>query len=704
MNSVPSASDLGSLALQLALIGCQAGIGLAIVRWLFADWEPAERWAVGGLAAISISSTLALACGVVGLFSPTAVLLATATTSIGLLQLARRSGSGPGERSDRVRRGSAVRGLGILVLLTCTPVALRSVLEVPLDWDGLTYHLYLPVRWLQEGRIRTVALPPPLHAVGNMPMSADLFRFLTAIVVRNDLLVKVVNLPVLALGAASLYAFGRRCALELSAARAVALLWVTLPAVISWGASTYVEPMLDFAILVAAMLLARLVQVEKVTVEGIALGLAGGLAIGSKLVGLHYLAVIATLALLLSVSRGRFTRSRLAVVVWTLSLSCAVGGYWYFRNALVFGNPFYPRPFLWLAGLEDPLLPWDSSLLNWSVLRQLARHLSSAWFSSPLEEISGLSLGWVAAVVLPLAVLGGLDSVSRAARSLRAGDRRAAALDLLPTALLAASTVSYLSLPLFGQAFWLYTNVRFAAPAAAFGLVVAAGFVARRISSSRVWDGIALGGIAVNSLFLDWRLPTLSAPLVGWLVWLALLGAAWALGTRALRRAALPLALTALVLLPWSWSWREAMRYSQYAWLWEGHVSEHVLFGGAARRVAEEPSSRTLALAGTDRVEFYYLFVGPRMDRRVLAAAELAECVPSPGATVVDDSAWRDCLLGEGVDLLLVSRWRAPGWRWPIEDELAARQGLDVLLEEPLLSLFDLGREATIESRQDREP
>ncbi|RMF90318.1 MAG: hypothetical protein D6736_06935, partial [Nitrospinota bacterium] len=209
---------------------------------------------------------------------------------------------------------------------------------------------------------------------------------------------------------------------------------------------------------------------------------------------------------------------------------------------------------------------------------------------------------------------------------------------------------------------------------------------------------LALVGMAVDARFLDLSLPGLPG---GWarslLTLLLGLGLCLTLPqkSRGLVRRVIVVMIPIFVLagLGFVLPYREAHRYVQYQSAQEVHSSQHVLFAPVARFLQKKYPGKPLAVAASGSLEFLYLFVGPRFERRVLYV-ETHDGPPSTGPNptgnprfAFDREAWIQNMAKTQVELLLLLRWREFE-AWPPEYSWAIELGFPLLYQDRHSSLF----------------
>jgi hypothetical protein len=236
----------------------------------------------------------------------------------------------------------AVAGLALL-LSAALVLGMRSLLlAVKVVSDGPIYHLYFAVRWWKAGRLFLVAAPFGENAATYFPANGDLWFTWLITAWGGDRLARVGQAPFLVL--ASLAAFG--CARLLGAGRSASLVATC------WFASSTplllysFEPNVD-TIFVAGYLIAAFffLRASRDPNDPFAIfhgALAAGEALGTKAVGVVFVPPLLAVAIAVILFQSVPVRTKLARTLVVLFAPLLTGGYWYFRNTLLTGNPVYP--------------------------------------------------------------------------------------------------------------------------------------------------------------------------------------------------------------------------------------------------------------------------------------------------------------------------------------------------------------------------
>jgi len=708
MSATLAPADVGVLALQLALVGAVIDAARRLAGALFPgrSVENPQGTRAGRTERLLFAAVLALAFAVAiaqGLGFAAALLPLPIAAAIALLWLVVRlltrgepGPSGP-PAGPKVLRSVARLACLVVGALVGGALAARALLRVPTEWDGLTYHLFYAAHYLQEARIVPVELGQPHDMVSLFPGNGELVHALLMAIVRSDLLVALGMVTCWALFGLALAGLARRLGLAPVPAAATGLLGATLPALARSAASSYVEPLLNFA-LVALLLAVHRALTEPAWLRAAAAlgGLAAGLAVGTKYVALPVV-IVAFLALASSLALSGPRRRAAQALGLFVGGVFLIGGAWYLRNWLATGNPLFPAPFLGLPHLERPGIVWEGShlLARW---RDLAARdlLGDALFGLPPGRQASTALGFATLLALPFAALTLALTLRDAVRRWRDGSREipATVAALLVPAAWVAMVVTYLHLPFWENDGWFRSGVRFAVPAAALAIMLALSALERLRLPPPVpgWIGVlaaavALGQAAQAGVFaalpgLARGLLLLTPPLA-----LALLLARWRVRARApravLRAAAFALAVVVFLL---AWILREAKRER----LWTAPDFVGGDFARAALATGRAvPGPATIAWATSSHSEFLYVFLGRRLERRVItlplhagprAAWAYRDGNPRRGA---DRAYWLSALAEARPDVLVVSRWQAFEARWPLEDGWAREEGFERVVDHP---------------------
>jgi hypothetical protein len=481
-------------------------------------------------------------------------------------------------------------------------------------WDDYTYHLVYPALWLREHAIAAV---PPEHAFTMQawyPLSASVVAtwfMLPFAGARGDALAWVSLTGVLygaivACGAAELLArLGAR-----RGAWAVPLALFATSARTGVMASSFSDADLGhaaalFAALVFAVPRADVESDRDVRVDAAYAALLCGLAVGIKVSALPAALIVVGLVAWRAAPRGARMRAARRVALAFAVAGLVTGGYWYVRNVVHTGNPFYPAAFLGAPGTAFPH----------TTLREYAREYGVA---RAVSDALAVYLNWPRPHAL-LAV-GGLLGVAASCLARRRATARPQA--FFATGALAITVVTLVLLPsmpysagngmTFVAGFVHWDSMRYVAllpvlgwvslavvldagaGAPAWRTLAAALVMAAALAASpftREQGALVLVGAAVVVLAVGRHL--------GAFRWSARVVAPWIAGARARVTAALAVMLVAAGL---------ALAHGPKAATTAASVHREPLFGAAAAVLDRQPAGTRIAVYGDQWI--YPMFGG----------------------------------------------------------------------------------------------
>jgi hypothetical protein len=221
--------------------------------------------------------------------------------------------------------------LAVLWSILLLRLAIQVWFFSPYEGDAVAYHLPKVAEWVRSGGITREM---GLHPSATFPAGFELIEVWWVLFLRHDILIEVAGVEFLALAAASTAAIARQLGFEPKVAWFAALIYVLTPGVY-FGATSCMNDTPAAALILATMALF--------------LGGAGfgpvltvlGLGLGTKATYGFAIPGMALLAMLARPNSSQALRSK----AWTWGLGVfgiLVGGFWYVRNWVWFGNPVYP--------------------------------------------------------------------------------------------------------------------------------------------------------------------------------------------------------------------------------------------------------------------------------------------------------------------------------------------------------------------------
>lgn len=276
--------------------------------------------------------------------------------------------------------------LSLLVLTFCVGGLVSGLISPPNEHDVMTYHLFFPARWIQEGRLFVVPTFFGDIAPAYAPSNAELTFAFWSIPFNNDALSRVGQFPFLIVAILAVFLLAKNYGETSTAAVIPVTLCVLSPVVFRQGFSAEVDLAMGAAF-VAAVYFLDCFRKEPSIPNSALFGLSLGLAIGIKFVAAIF-CILLIVPFLYFLVRN-FAKNKKATVIYLAvagGFALLVCGYWFARNWALTGNPLFP--------LDMP--PLFDGAYNKSAMEKSPFHIPSLQFVLPV---------WVAAYGLWLMVV-----------------------------------------------------------------------------------------------------------------------------------------------------------------------------------------------------------------------------------------------------------------------------------------------------------
>lgn len=389
-------------------------------------------------------------------------------------------------------------------------VVTRTAIEFTSEFDALMYHIPMIDYWLQAGSLYA---PDGTHWAN--PGGNELIGLWMVAPFSGDFLVRLTNIPatfLLALAAAELGSIlGLRRPLDNLAGFAVAANFIVIAQLVDSGNDTAVA-----ALFLAGLCYSLRFRRSHRAADLLLCSACTGLLAGIKYYALGYAAILWLSLVLPEIRRGRLAHALRAGGIGLL-VSLLFGGYWYARNMVVSGTPFFPMGLSSSSDLLAQTYPdaGRTSFLGNGRPEVPALALRAVW------QIGG-ACHTAAILALPI-VLPWLLSSSRP------GHRSLAALIAATAAVLAITPFALEDSPgTLNHLRWAYTPFRYGLcflSLSVIALALALQALADRLRApelqrgfAKAWPALLLGTAAASQiLFLDGRHPidwAFCAPLV----------------------------------------------------------------------------------------------------------------------------------------------------------------------------------------------
>ena len=323
-----------NVLLASGLMVLLAGLGRRLLQWTvpreFADaGGNAERWLLSvGAGAVPFSMAL-LGLGVTGPFNPGAIFFLT----VGAAVVAGPALAAGGREATSEGGAAPAGGVGFLALGVFA-LAFLCAMAPPTYYDSLVYHLALPAKYLQEGRVGFV----PYNHYSHFPQNTEMI-FGWFLALGTDVAAQFWNVGLAALTGWGLWRWGRSAFLQKNT-RFDMVLFLTAPCVVLLSSETYVEVPMAFWTCLAVWSASKGVESSRRGWWGLA-GLFGGYAAGIKYTGVLTPGLLFLGALLWPRARGWAERWKDAGALGAVAFAVFLP--WMVKNAvLTGGNPVFP--------------------------------------------------------------------------------------------------------------------------------------------------------------------------------------------------------------------------------------------------------------------------------------------------------------------------------------------------------------------------
>ena len=328
--------ELGIVLMAVSLVPLGAGAH-ALRRRLLPAWEGPPAWlaeAVIGIAALIVVAEL---IGLAGLLEALPLTLACAAAGALMWRAGRRPGGGEGPPAppneppeERLPGYVAVGAVTVLVAAWSTRL-LPAIEHGMLGADTLWYHLPQAARFVQDGSITHVQFFETGAGTAFYPAASGLFHAVGMVWLGGDVASLFLNFGWLALALLAGWCLGRPYGLGAASLVGVAVLLAT-PIMVETQPGGAYNDIVGLALFLAAA--ALLVNGGTTGRAGWIAALAAAPALGTKLSLLVPLALLTVGAVAISPAGARLR----VAGRWAAAL-LALGGLWYVRNLIAFGNP-----------------------------------------------------------------------------------------------------------------------------------------------------------------------------------------------------------------------------------------------------------------------------------------------------------------------------------------------------------------------------
>ena len=661
----------------LVLNGCAAAIAALVARAAFGAARRREAWFATVCGAVVVMHTLVLAAGLLGRLSTIAVDVLLTVALAGALAATRRWSVMARRPAEHARGGLATRFCACVALVTSALWARPHVADATRlwIWDDYTYHMVYPALWLREHAIAAVGPAQAFTMQAWYPLSASVVStwfMLPFAGSRGDALAwvsltGVLYAAIVTLGFAELLA---RVGCRPGAWAVPAVLFFTSDRIGVMASSFSDADLAHAAALFAAFVFAIPGDGDAASDTWYA-ALLTGFAIGVKVSALP--AALIVLALTAWRAGGPGARLRAAVRVAAIFAGAwmVTGAYWYLRNVVHTGNPFYPAAFLGSPGTTFPYTTLREYARHWGFARTVGDALV-VYLDWPRLHAMVAIAGLVALVAWLLArparragvePTGSDDGVARA-RVFFAGG--ALAITAVTLALLPSTPYSAGNGMTFVSGFIHWDSMRYVALLPLLGWA-ALGFTLNAGAGAAPWRAAVAIVLTVAALATSSLAPAstdvLAILALGVLLALVASRLRWRRSCRRALLAAVAAACLVAVFFAASHGAKTAATAASFY--------REPLFGGAAAVLDRQPPGTRVAVFGDQWIYptfgARHDFVPVRLDRNGQIASTPIGDAMEPGEMTVDPWRFRGNLAASKIDVVAVIHLPHPGRSdaWP---------------------------------------
>lgn len=234
-----------------------------------------------------------------------------------------------------------------MLLAIALVTALIGALTPPLNYDTLSYHLGVPKEYIRHHQI--VYLPHQVYS--NFPFTLEML-YLLSLLLKGDILAKLIHLSFGILTAAAIYSFGRRYFNSRMALLATAV-FSNIPLVVFLSTTAYIDlgvTLYGFLALLGWVNWFYSRRREDLLVSAV----FTGLAMGTKypVILFSFLPLLLGIVLKTSlIDKVRWTGTLKRAFVFSL-VAVGIVSPWFIKNFIYTGNPIYPLFYNLLGGRD----------------------------------------------------------------------------------------------------------------------------------------------------------------------------------------------------------------------------------------------------------------------------------------------------------------------------------------------------------------
>jgi hypothetical protein len=338
---------------------------------------------------------LQIILGIFGQLNKNSLLVTLAILLIGLLFSPQRKKLLP-NISCNLKELSPWMLLGLPILLITFIRLSNALLQVPLEYDNLAYHLPFTSEWLQSGSILTPYYSAFASPISHYPSNFELLDLWLMLPFHSDLLINLINFPILILFGLTLYKICRNFNLNKAVSTLATLIPLYMPVFLRQIGTPLVDLFFSLCFLYCIYFLQGLSKDRENKRLACYFGLSLGIFLGTKYLGIVYGGLLFIAFCLISKWKRTLVPTSIATIL--------TGSFFYIRNWIDAGNPLFPveieilgqKIFTGYLGMNEKIS--STSLLenvkDLTTLKEFALHFyyMTGWQSGLIAIASALAI------------------------------------------------------------------------------------------------------------------------------------------------------------------------------------------------------------------------------------------------------------------------------------------------------------------------
>lgn len=349
---------------------------------------------------ISIITILEIFLGIIGQLNYTSVLITTYLLSFLIILL---------NRKNTITYNKSLFKPNLLTILVFTPFiiifilrAFNAIIQVPLEYDSLAYHLPFMAEWLQTASIKSVYYSAFASPIGYYPSNHELLDLWLALPFKNDFLINLINFPIIIILIISLWEIFKTLKIDKTIRIFSIASLVYIPIFLRQIGLPLVDIFFCTTFSIAIYYLIKNYQEKENTSNLIIFGLAIGLFIGTKYLGIVYSAIPLIIFFLINILEKKLIKKLLITSVCIL----LTGSFFYIRNFIDSGNPLFPTEIILFGKQIFQGYPnMNDKITNTSILNNIHTLSDIKFATKTYFHMTGYNFRLYALLLIPLTIL-----------------------------------------------------------------------------------------------------------------------------------------------------------------------------------------------------------------------------------------------------------------------------------------------------------